>query len=187
MTYCLKYALCDTVRLFGPAFKKIKLKTSYAEDFKREFEGLRLSVLSKMKSSNKRGLDAHKLAAIACLSVMLSRPLYVPANGEGHASNEVVAFLLAIHIIRCYQIERFCPDKSKWGQMEAAMGSLSTPDLIYDNQPVNVNTIFSFRHLSRVLCKSENKSDFAFLMSSLFFYIDAHSQAAVKDCASAIT
>jgi len=164
----------------------MKVRTNYEKEFLDVFGCIRSAVLLKISSGNARGLDSHKLAAIACLSVLRSRPLYIEENGDGHSVNELVAFLMAIDVIRRYQVNRVYPgDKGKQERLRDNLGKLDTPPLIYDSQPVSINTIFAFRHLSRALRQPNCQPvDFALLLSSFFFFIDACSYNAVKTFAA---
>ena len=162
MTFYLKRSMKETFKAFGQKHGIIRIRPTCYDDFKHSFNRLRADILPKM---SKQGLDAHKLASIACLSVMLSQPLYIGNNDDRHAANETLAFILASKIIRDYQIMRIVPDKSKWGGVKARIGTLVTPDLIYDTQAVNVNTIFALRHLSRALRESSKPADFILHMS----------------------
>lgn len=172
--------------VLGQKSDLVKLKPDYETVFRRDFGNIRSDVLGMIKSQNRKGLDPHKLAAIACLTVLCARPLYVPRNGEGHSVNELVAFLLAIEIIRNYQVARTISDKSKQKKLKTKLGSLNTPELIYDTQPVVINTILALRQLSRMLCPSKYASDVALLLSSLFFFIDAHSFPSVESLAGSL-
>jgi hypothetical protein len=184
MLYCLKQSIKDAMDMLGKTYETVKLKPGYETEFERTFDHLRNDLMGKMKNENNRGLDAHKLAAISCLSVLLSRPLHIPANGEGHLVNETVAFLLAVRVLRNYQIKRFCKDKTKWAQLRASIGQLETPTLIYDSRPVIINTIIAFSHLSRTLGASQSPGDHSLMVSSFLFFLDAHSQEAIEKLAA---
>ncbi|MCL2084124.1 MAG: hypothetical protein FWH06_02575 [Oscillospiraceae bacterium] len=186
MVYEFSKAVEDAKEILEQKFDRVRLRPGYEASFRRDFGSLRADILPVMKSRNLKGLDPHKLAAIACLTVLIVRPLHIPQNGEGHSVNEVVAFLLAVKIIRNYQVARAVPDKRKQKKLHSMLGSLETPDLIYDTQPVPVNTILAFRQLSRTLCQSKHPIDSALVLSSLFFFIDAHSYAAVESIANTI-
>jgi hypothetical protein len=164
---------------------ELELASDYKGRFRATFEKLRVAFVSKLKSGNVQGYDAHKLAAIACLSVMTVRPLSIPANGEFHAVNEMLAFYLAIHIIRDSQIHRLCgEDRVKQAVIKkklAANGDvLFFPPPISDSLMVPTSAILALWHLKGLLRESENPVDIAPILSSLFYYIDSCSYNNLK-------
>jgi len=156
----------------------VEIAPGYKKAFQLKFEDLRQQMNKKMKTSN--GMDAHKLAALACLSVLVARPI----RGEAHAVNEVTAFILAIRIIRNDQIARFCDNPAEHSRVKESLPTFVSPDTINDKQYVSVSLILSLRFLSRALRKMNHLVDVAFLLSSLFFYIDSCSEESVKKVAT---
>jgi hypothetical protein len=166
---------------------EVFLTKSYDKLFKDEFSRLRSELSRIMKTSDNRSKDSHKLAAIACLSVLLTKPLEVDTNGDGHFLNEVMAYVLAVRIIQLYQMHRFCDTDEQRANLKKNIGFIATPALIYEQTPVNNNTIFALKYFSRVLNNiGSYASDLLLLLSSFMFYIDATSQDTVKSMAQAI-
>lgn len=188
MLYEFKEAVYGARKLLSRKFGLVGLDSNFEAKFRNKFEFLRAETLKKMVDDDRRGLDPHKIAAVACLAVLLSRPLLVPKNGEAHAVNETVAYLLVANIIRNYQIKKrtFPADQNKQAQLRDLLGAMDMPPLIYDTQPVVINTIFALRELSRSVRKSTSPVDFVFILSSFFFFIDSYSYTRVKEIADTL-
>ena len=165
----------------------VTLKINHSEIFKEKFNQLKSSMTTFMKDKKRRSKDSHKLASLACLTVLLIRPLEVEKNGEGHMLNEVMAYLIAVRIIQLYQRYRFCEAKDKHEQLKDKVGFMSTPELIYEKSPVHGNTVVAFAFLSRAIkSKDLDSFDLALLLSTLFFYMDVSSQNVVKEYAKTL-
>jgi len=165
----------------------VTLKEDYINSFKETFNQLKSTMTALMKDKKRRSKDAHKLASLACLSVLLTKPLDVEKNGEGHMLNEVMAYIIAVRIIQLYQRDRFCKSREKHELLKEKVGFMATPDLIYEQSPVHGNTVVAFAFLSRALkSKDLNSFDLALLLSSLFFYMDVTSQGVVEKHANTL-
>ena len=168
-------------------FDEVRLIPKYESTFRREFSNLRDDINAVMKSRNNKGLDPHKLAAAACLAVLTARPLYVSGiSSNAHSANELVAFLMAINIMQNYQAVRAVENVNKQKLLISKLRELDVPKLIYDTQPVTINTIIALRELSRMLAHSKRSADVALLLSSLFFFMDAHSFNKIVDVSKSL-
>ena len=166
----------------------VALERTYLTNFKDEFNYYQKLMEDKMDSKDFNGLDSHKVAAIACLSIIISCPFYHKLNGDIHSVNEICAFVLAIKIIRAHQAKRiFGNDVRKRNKLYDKLGELETPNLIYDDQYVNVNTIITLRNLSAELKReSVNPINIAPILASFFFYIDSYNYKFVEELAKTI-
>ena len=188
--YALNCAIDETTALFSDRTTKcgVHLTKGYEKCFKDDFNELRAGITSRMKNQNNYSFDAHKLAAIAVLAVLGSRPLAVSANNEGHCVNEMVAFFLAVYIIRDYQIARACGnDVSKREKVRMQVQELVVPELIYAHQEPRLAIIYALRFLSRRVRKSTPQNvDFVPIISILMFYIDSYSYDSIQSIVMAI-
>jgi len=188
--YTFNRAIDATMELFGDRAHEcgVQLRKGYGSSFENEFNELRAGITSLMKNQSNYSFDAHKLAAIAMLAVLTSRPLIVSANNEGHSVNEVVAFFLAVYIIRDYQAIRACDgDSTKCEKVKAQIHELVVPKLIYGHQEPREAIIIALRFLSRrVRVSTPQNADIVPILSILEFYIDNYSYESIYSISLAI-
>jgi hypothetical protein len=186
MTYMLKKAVNRALSdVFKNSSRTIKAAREYERNFLNEFNTLRDAVRGKLKSGDTRGLDIHKLAAIACIALLRSCPMEVNEEREGHGANEIVAYILVVRLIRESQLLRLCRDDEEIDRIREKLGSFLCPEPINSHDPVSFNITMALSFLSRILTKrNETKSihadDISWILSLLFFYMDVHSQAQVE-------
>jgi len=167
----------------------VQPRKSYANSFKNDFEQLRPLVQKMMVDKSGNSLDAHKLAAMALLAVLSSRPMVVPMNGERHSVNEMVAFFLAVYIIREYQLRRICGnDLELRKKIETQITKLDTPKTIHSSQEVSGAIIDSLCFLSRLVRMFDaSVANIVPILSVLMFYIDAYSYDSIQRIEATIT
>ena len=181
LIYVYLRAFQEIERCFPLKENRVFLKSDHIELFKDVFAKLRYQMSQLMIDRSNQGKDSHKLAALACLTVLLVRPIISKSNGEAHALNEVMAYLISGRIIQLYQLNRFCKSREQREKIKNKLGFITPPPLIYDQNPVNTNTIIALAFLSRALATEKlYPIDLSLLLSSFFFYIDVTSQGEVE-------
>jgi len=197
MLYELKCAIESTGNILKNTEYKIQFEKSGYKDFKNSFtkhysDMLRVMLRSDETPDNgdyNRPLDAHKLAAISIIAILLVRPLYNIVDGkrnDAHLYNELTAFLMALNIIRNDQINRSCGgNEEKRIKLRDGLGSLSLPPIISDSGNVTINTLRAFSFLARTI-RSGIPVDISWLLSSFLFYIDVYSFNEVDELSKSI-
>ena len=91
-------------------------------------------------------------------------------------------------MLRDYQVYRiFGDDEESRLKLIRSLGSLYTPKLITDRQPVIVNTVIALRHLARAIRSNGSQPiDVSLLLSSFLFYIDSYSYDSTEEMAKAM-
>jgi hypothetical protein len=190
VAFTLDRAIASTFDIFGDWAKEcgVQVMKDYKHTFKADFNELRAGLESVMRGDSECVFDAHKLSTIACLATLTSRPMIVARNGEAHSVNEIVAFFLAVYIMRDFQIARACGnDVQKRGKVRAKIQELDVPPLIYGIQEVRVAFVVSFRFLSSSLRGTtfSQKVNLIPIISMLMFYVDNYSYTGIKNIAKA--
>lgn len=187
MTYTLGQAVRDTVEILHSNSRKVKLRKGYVEDFQKEFVRIYTDTKALMKGGTGSDICPHKKAAVACLAALSVCPLVVPSNGGGHSANSVVAYFLAVRIIRNYQIYRYFPnDVMKQKKLRSVLGTITVPTLLNDHQAVKVNIILAITQMSEVLRGWSHPADLSLMLSSFLFYVDSYSYHDVESAGASI-
>jgi len=197
MLYELKCAIESACKILKDTEYKVQFDKNGTKDFKTSFTKHYSDMLRVMLRSDEvlgngnfnRPLDAHKIAAISIISVLLVRPLYNIVDGRknhAHLYNELTAFIMALNIIRNDQINRSCNgDDTKRAKLRDGLGSVSLPPIISDSGNVTINTLRAFSFLARSI-RSSIPIDVSWLLSSFLFYIDVYSFNEVEELAESV-
>jgi hypothetical protein len=166
----------------------IKVARDYAAQFKLNFGRIHTAYKATLGARAPQPVDEHKLAGIAMLAVLRAGPMCLADGSKAHGLSAAVAYHTALYMLRFYQVHRL------WGNGATARAKLAqlertypTPGAINGQEDVKLTTIRALRQLSVAVSKCDSTgnyvnsaTDFLPILSTLLFYIDAHSSAELK-------
>jgi hypothetical protein len=145
-------------------------------------------------------LDFHKIAAAIEMAVIKCSPIRLnnlsADTGVTIVSNYAMAQQIALSVILDYQLSSYCTTPEEKNRLRAKCkngGFRQFPDEISnDHMDASLSMIYAMAHATR--CRqstdgawvAEVRNEIVWLLSSIYFFIDSHSQAALKEFLSDI-